>query len=80
MPSKIMVRYDVEDRGIEEYQSGALLAFSKVKSRRVAKPQISAKRRGRGSKIGASPRNANCSEIAESHTKMTKGCWCRRKV
>ena len=43
---KVMDRYDVEDRGIEEFHPGAFLAFGKVKLRKVAKPKIGAKRCG----------------------------------
>ena len=53
---RVLEKYDVEDRGIEEFHLGAFLALSKVKLRKVAKMKIGAKRRGRGSKIGASPR------------------------
>ena len=52
---KVLEKY-VEDDGIEDFHPGTYLALSKVKLRKVATTKVGAKRRGRGWKIGASPR------------------------
>ena len=52
---QVIVNYNVNENDIEEFNEGAFLALSKVKLRRFTNVKIGTKRKGRGSKVGASP-------------------------
>ena len=83
---KVLVRYDgINYIDVEEFSKGAFLALSKVKLRRFSNVNVTTKRKGRGSKVGASPSKWNrkrrklCRDSGETYENQ-KGKMVPRRI